>query len=139
MASDHSAVLAREGLVVLIPALSTAGYRVCEPIVRRQATVDDDVTGRDDPPEGWTDAQQASHDRLNKTGDGAHFNCVAGPRFWKKYAYAARQMHWRAGRDDAGLVVHAEGDENETIAFFGLRAGELAPVQRAPVGLQTGA
>ena len=52
MASDHSAVLTREGLDALIAAPGNAGDRVCGPTARDRAIVYGDISGAEDLPEG---------------------------------------------------------------------------------------
>ncbi len=141
MASEHSAVLTREGLVALIPALGSTGYRVCGPVERDQAIVYDDISGQGDLPEGCTVGHDRGHFRLTKTGDSALFNHFVGPQ--KKYLHPPRQTLWRAGRDRAGRVAHDDVDGSPDCpsvrlspAFSGSAALAL---QRAPFGLRMSA
>jgi len=121
-------VLERHDFPSLFRALSAKGYSVVGPTVRDGAIVYDHLSGVDDLPIGWTDVQSGGKYRLERRKDEALFGYSVGPFSWKKYLYPSRERLWTARRDGDSFTVTPEPTDGPPLAFFGMRACELAGV-----------
>jgi len=121
-------VLERHDFPSLFRALHAKGYQVVGPTVRDGAIVYDHLSGVDDLPIGWTDRQGGGKYRLERRKDEALFGYTVGPFSWKKFLYLSRERLWTAQRDGDAFVVTPEPTDGAPLAFFGMRACELAGV-----------
>jgi len=121
-------VLERHEFPSLFRALEAKGYRVVGPTVRDGAIVYDYLSGVDDLPIGWTDRQGGGMYRLERRSDQALFGYTVGPFSWKKFLYLPRERLWTANRSGDSFVVTPEPTDGPPLAFFGMRACELAGV-----------
>jgi ferredoxin len=121
-------VLERHEFPALFRALEGKGYRVVGPTVRDGAIVYDYLSGVDDLPIGWTDRQGGGTYRLERRNDRALFGYTVGPFAWKKFLYPPRERLWTANRTADSFVVTPEPTQGPPLAFFGMRACELAGV-----------
>ena len=121
-------VLERHDFPTLFRALHAKGYQVVGPTVRDGAIVYDRLSGVDDLPIGWTDRQAGGKYRIERRKDEALFGYTVGPFSWKKFLYPPRERLWTATRDGAAFVVAPEPVDGPPLAFFGMRACELAGV-----------
>ena len=119
-------ILSRSAFPELFHALTEAGYQVIGPTVRDGAIVYDRLRSVADLPEGWTDRQGAGQYRLERRNDAALFGYTVGPASWKKFLFPARERLWTATKEEGGFSVRAEPVEGPPLAFFGMRACELA-------------
>ncbi len=118
--------LARGAMPDLFRALAAAGYEVVGPTVRDGAIVYDRLRSMDDLPIGWTDRQGPGQYRLERRSDDALFGYTVGPFSWKKFLFPSRERLWTATREEGGFSVRAEPTDGPPLAFFGMRACELA-------------
>ncbi|HTT44798.1 MAG TPA: 4Fe-4S dicluster domain-containing protein [Thermoplasmata archaeon] len=121
-------VLERHDFPSLFHALRAKGYQVVGPTVRDGAIVYDHLSGVDDLPIGWTDHQSGGKYRLERRNDEALFGYTVGPFSWKKFLYPSRERLWTARKDADSFVVTPEPTDGSPLAFFGMRACELAGV-----------
>jgi len=121
-------VLERHDFPSLFGALHAKGYEVIGPTVRDGAIVYDHLSGVDDLPIGWTDIQSGGKYRLERRNDQALFGYTVGPFSWKKFLYPPRERLWTARRAEDGFTVTPEPADGHPLAFFGMRACELAGV-----------
>jgi sulfhydrogenase subunit beta (sulfur reductase) len=121
-------LLERRDFPSLFRALHANGYQVVGPTVRDGAIVYDHLSGVDDLPIGWTDRQGPGKYRLERRRDDALFGYTVGPFSWKKFLFPARERLWTATRDGPAFTVTPEHNEAPPLAFFGMRACELAGV-----------
>ena len=121
-------VLERHDFPALFGALHAKGFDVVGPTVRDGAIVYDHLAGVDDLPVGWTDHQDGGKYRLERRKDEALFGYTVGPFSWKKFLYPPRERLWTAHRTADSFVVTPERTDGPPLAFFGMRACELAGV-----------
>ncbi len=122
------AVIGRDGVGALIAALAGRGWRVLGPRARDGAIVYVDVAGIEDLPEGWTETQEAGRYRLERRADAALFGYAVGPHSWKRFLHPPVELLSRARREGDGVVVAAAEENEEKVAFLGVRACELAAI-----------
>jgi len=121
-------ILERRDFPSLFRALRANGFDVVGPTVRDGAIVYDHLAGVDDLPIGWTDRQEPGKYRLERRSDEALFGYTVGPFSWKKFLFPARERLWTATRDGPAFTVAPEPANGPRLAFFGMRACELAGV-----------
>ena len=121
-------VLERRDFPSLFRALQAKGYSVIGPTVRDAAIVYDQLTSVEDLPIGWTDRQGPGQYRLERRHDEALFGYTVGPFSWKKFLYLPHERLWTAKRDGDSFTVTPEPTDGPPLAFFGMRACELAGV-----------
>jgi len=121
-------ILERRDFPTLFRALHANGYQVVGPTVRDGAIVYDHLSGVDDLPIGWTDRQGPGKYRLERRSDEALFGYTVGPFSWKKFLYPSHERLWTATRDGPSFTVSPERNDGPPLAFFGMRACELAGV-----------
>ena len=119
-------VIGRADFPSLFVALHEAGYTVVGPTVRDGAIVYDRINAVEELPIGWTDRQQPGQYRLERRSDEALFGYNVGPFTWKKFLFPARERLWTAQRDGSSFTITPEPTEGPPLAFFGMRACELA-------------
>lgn len=119
-------ILARNDFPAFFAALREAGYDIVGPTVRDGAIVYDRLGKVEDLPVGWTDQQGPGRYRLERRSDQALFGYNVGPFTWKKFLFPARERLWTARRDGESFAVDPEPTEGPALAFFGMRACELA-------------
>jgi ferredoxin len=122
------AVLERSHVDALFQALRGRGYRVLGPTVRDGAIVYDDVRGAADLPAGWTDDQAPAHYGLRRREDEALLGFAAPPQSWKRFLFPPALTLFQARRKEGAFeIAEAEG-QPPLMAFFGVRACELAAI-----------
>jgi len=121
-------VLERRDFPSLFRALHAKGFEVVGPTVRDGAIVYDHLSGVDDMPIGWTDVQSGGKYRLERRTDEALFGYSVGPFSWKKFLYPPRERLWTARREGDSFTVTPEPVDGPRLAFFGMRACELAGI-----------
>ena len=119
-------VLVRPEFPRLFEALRAMGYEVIGPTVRDGAIVYDHVRSVEDLPIGWTDRQDGGKYRLERRKDEALFGYNVGPFSWKKFLFPSRERLWTAARAGDSFTVAPEPTDGPPLAFFGMRACELA-------------
>ncbi len=119
-------VLTRDTFPELFRALVESGYEVVGPTVRDGAIVYDRLRSVEELPIGWTDRQEAGTYRLERRNDRALFGYNVGPFTWKKFLFPSRERLWTAVRKEGSFTVETEPTNGPPVAFFGLRACELA-------------
>ncbi|HET7682313.1 MAG TPA: 4Fe-4S dicluster domain-containing protein, partial [Marmoricola sp.] len=116
------------GLQALIDALLARGYEVLGPTVQQGAIVPAPVTGVDQLPRGWGDAQDAGSYRLRRRDDEALFGFAAGAQSAKPVFFPAESLLWRGRREDGSFSAEPEPYDGPPYALLGLRACDLAAV-----------
>lgn len=123
-------VITRHGLQQLIDVMIGSGRRVLGPVMRDGVVAYEDVQSVDDFPVGLTDEQTPGGYRLVEATDQSYFGFSVGPHVWKKYLHPPQIELWRARREDGDLTIEASRPDNETYAFIGVRACELAAISK---------
>jgi sulfhydrogenase subunit beta (sulfur reductase) len=128
---DTPAVIAPDGVELLLEALHRRGYRVLGPTLRDGAIVYDDLASADALPVGWTDRQDGGSYRLERRDDDALFGFAVGPHSWKRYLFPPRVRLWHTAREADDAPVFAEEPLDETpLALVGVRSCELHAIAR---------
>ena len=122
-------VLFRPEFPQLFRALEASHYAIVGPTVRDGAIVYDRLAKVEDLPIGWTDRQEGGKYRLERRADEALFGYTVGPSSWKRFLFPPRERLWTAQREGDSFSVTAEPIEGPPLAFFGLRACELAALE----------
>ena len=123
-------VAGTEGMRKLIPALARRGYEVIGPVVRDGAIVYGHVEKIEDLPAGWTARLGPGSYRLAKRDDGALFGYAAGPKSLKSFLHPPETTLFTAERDNGTFRVIQPPLETPRYAFLGVRACELAAMER---------
>ena len=127
-AAARQSVIERKDLDRLFEALRARGYTVLGPVARDGAIVWGEVSAANELPAGWTDEQEAGRYRLAPSGGPALFDWTVGPASPKASLHPAAITLLNARREGSGLQL-LEGDPRSAkLAFFGLRACELAAI-----------
>ncbi len=113
------------GLGELLERLKASGYQLIGPVVRDGALVYTEVSGVEDLPAGWTDAQGPGSYRLRRRDDRAIFGFASGPQGWKPFLFPPILRLWDAQRQNGDLRVAADEVEIGLRAFIGVRACDL--------------
>jgi formate hydrogenlyase subunit 6/NADH:ubiquinone oxidoreductase subunit I len=98
------------------------------PVVRDGAIVWDEVTAAGELPAGWTDEQEAGRYRLTRSDGVALFDWTVGPVSPKASLHPATVPLLSARREGSGLQLLDGDPPPPKLAFFGLRACELAAI-----------
>jgi len=114
----------------LIDALIRQGWRVIGPRESDGAIVYDEIASADDLPRGRVDEQEAGHYRLTDGRPDSWFDYVVGPQSWKKWLFPARRKLWSASKSGDGFEIDTSAEPWPKTAFFGVRACELAAIER---------
>ena len=118
----------RKDLDLLLEVLRARGYTVMGPVARDGAIVWDEVSTTGELPTGWTDEQEAGRYRLTPSGAASLFDWTVGPISPKASLHPATITLLNARRAGSDLQL-LEGDPRPAkLAFFGLRACELAAI-----------
>jgi len=112
----------------LFEVLRARGYTVMGPVVRDGAIVWDEVTAAGELPAGWTDEQEAGRYRLTRSDGVALFDWTVGPVSPKASLHPATLPLLSARREGSGLQLLDGDPRPPKLAFFGLRACELAAI-----------
>jgi ferredoxin len=127
-AAARQSTIERKDLDRLFEVLRARGYTVLGPVARGGAIVWDEFSAADELPAGWTDEQGAGRYRLTPSDGAALFDWTVGPASPKTSLHPAAITLLEARREGAGLQL-LEGDPRSAkLAFFGLRACELAAI-----------
>lgn len=122
---ENRFLITPEGLGILLAELRGMGRTLIGPVVRDGAIVYDEITGIDDLPVGWGDAQEAGHYRLEKRDDEAMFAYNSSPMAWKRFLHPPAITLWKARRQDEGFRIETETADPPPYAFIGVRACDL--------------
>ena len=118
----------RKDLDLLLEVLRGRGYTVMGPVARDGAIVWDEISTAGELPAGWTDEQEAGRYRLTRSDGPALFDWTVGPTSPKASLHPATITLLNARRTGSDLQL-LEGDPRPAkLAFFGLRACELAAI-----------
>lgn len=123
-----AAVLDHTGLDQILRTLAVKGFTVVAPSVRDETVGLEPVSGIEDLPAGWGDAQEPGRYRLERRADGALFGYAVGPHSWKRYLYPPALRLWRARRTDAGIELEEDDAPPSRYALVGVRPCELAAI-----------
>jgi sulfhydrogenase subunit beta (sulfur reductase) len=123
-------VITPDDLQKLLDIMISAGRRVLGPVMRDGVITYDDVGSIKDFPIGLTDEQTPGGYRLVDAPEPSYFGFSLGPQVWKKYLHSPRIELWRARREGENLTMIASGDNEESYAFIGVRACELAAISK---------
>lgn len=113
------------GLEAMRGALAVE-HRVIGPVVRDGAIVYDGLAGVGELPWGWTAVQEAATWRLERRSDGLAFGWAVGPQSLRRFLQPARERLWTAVRTPEGFEVEDEPEDGRPLAFFGVRACDVA-------------
>ena len=122
-------VLLRPEFGQLLRALEECHYEIVGPTVRDGAIVYDRISKVEDLPVGWTDRQDGGKYRLERRTDSALFGYNVGPYSWKRFLFPPRERLWTARQDGESFSVEPEPVAGGPLAFFGMRACELAALE----------
>jgi ferredoxin len=114
----------------LIQALADRDYTNIGPVMRDNAIVYDYIRHAADLPQGWTDSQKPGHYRLKRTSSRQFFNFNLGAHNWKQYLLPADEPLWRAEYVGDKLIFEESAWDAPKQAFIGVRACELAALQK---------
>ena len=114
----------------LIDALGRRGYVTVGPTRRDGAIVYDHISSASDLPRGWTDEQEAGRYRLKRRDDEALFGYAVGPHSLKRFLHPPLATLWRARRHDGRFELVPEVEPPPRYAFIGVRACDLAALDR---------
>jgi len=120
--------LMKADLQVLINALWDAGYQVIGPTVETDAIVYSEIRHQNQLPQGWTEEQSPGKYRLKRSGDDALFGFNLGPHTWKRYLFPPHAVVTTADRTPQGWQMNEVVDDEQSFAFLGVRACELAAI-----------
>jgi len=118
--------LARANLGLLLDILGEDGRTIIGPTVLDGAVVYAEITSEDDLPAGIGDEQSPGHYRLVSHGDRRVFDYTVGPLSPKRWTFppiVALNVGRREGR---AVSFEAAPIDPPKLAFFGVRACELA-------------
>lgn len=121
-------ILTHTELQKLIDMLIASGRHVLGPVARDGVIVYDDIQSIKDFPIGQTDEQIPGGYRLIDAPDQTYFGFSVGPDAWKKFLHPPKIELWRAHVQGENLTIEASSKSDETYAFFGVRACELASI-----------
>lgn len=126
--SAEKRIITHDELQKLIDVLLAAGRRVLGPTMRDGAIVYDDIESINDFPVGLTDEQVPGGYRLIDAPEASFFGFSVGPDVWKKFLHTPKIELWRAQREGDNLTISSREASEETYAFIGVRACELAAI-----------
>jgi ferredoxin len=118
-------LLTVDGLATLLQSLRSDGYQLVGPTVRDGAIVHAEISGIDDLPAGWTEAQEAGTYRLAQRQDRALFGYSVGPQSWKQLFFVPRVRLWQARRKDGSFIVEQDTPAPPRLALIGARSCDL--------------
>ena len=127
---DGAFVLERNDLQQLFETLQVGGYTTIGPSVEDGVIVYREIDTVDDLPAGWTDIQEGGSYRLERRADGALFGYTVGPHSWKRYLSPPVKQLWQARKADNGFEIVHNGAPAPRYALIGVRACELAAIER---------
>ena len=121
-----SSVLSLDGLQALVDALNDDGFEVIAPVVRDGAIGYGPVARVADLPVGWGDEQDAGSYRLRRRDDDLVFGYASGAQSAKPVFFPARDLFWRAHREDEGYAVEEPPAPAGPVALLGVRSCDLS-------------
>lgn len=127
---DTSFILEGADLQRLLDALHAHGYITIGPQIEQGAIVYGELSTIDELPVGWTDVQAGGSYRLERRADAAYFGYTVGPQSWKRFLSPPLRMLWRAHKTADGFEFVDDSAPAPRYAFVGVRACELAAIQR---------
>jgi ferredoxin len=122
----------------LMRALLARGYTIIGPTHRDDAIVLDEVRRAADLPAGWTDDQEAAHYAVRPREDAAVFGYAVGPHAWKRWLHPPDLRLWAAHREPGGFRLDPDVGPAPRLALFGVRACDLAAIERLDTVLDAG-
>jgi sulfhydrogenase subunit beta (sulfur reductase) len=127
-AASRQSTIERKDLDRLLEVLRARGYTVMGPVARDGAIVWDELSTASELPAGWTDEQEAGRYRLGPSGGEALFDWTVGPASPKASLHPAAIALLNARRERGALQLQDCTPQPAKLAFFGLRACELAAI-----------
>ena len=113
-------------LDALIRLLAAQGFAVIGPRVREGVIAYGEISATSDLPWGWHDAQGPGFYRLTRSDARRCFAWANGPQAIKPFLFAPQETLWRAEKNDGCLVFRPVTPAPRPLAFFGVRACDLA-------------
>lgn len=128
-------LLAPEGLDDLVRALIAGGRDVIAPVVRDGVMALDTISSADELPIGWSDDQGPGTYRIEQSQDQTRFRFAAPAQSWKRFLHEERTLLVRTRVVDGNIEIDGPPDAVPELAFVGIRACDLAAIQRLDVVL----
>jgi ferredoxin len=123
-----SVVVPKASLQKVFDNLRGTGFRLLGPTVREGAIVLDEISGLEDLPLGWTDAQEPGRYRLQRTRDAEYFGFTVGPQSWKQFLHPPRLRLFSVERKNGDWTIRAAQAPAPAYAFIGVRACDLQAI-----------
>ncbi len=127
-AEARQTTIERKDLDQLFELLRARGYTVMGPVARDGAIAWDELSTPADLPAGWTDEQEAGRYRLTPSDGAALFDWTVGPASPKGALHPATVPLLDARRKGPALELMERAPQPVRLAFFGLRACDLAAI-----------
>jgi formate hydrogenlyase subunit 6/NADH:ubiquinone oxidoreductase subunit I len=123
--------LTLDGLAKLLRGLTADGYTLIGPTVRDGAIVQAEISGLDDLPIGFTDAQEAGTYRLVRRSDArdALFGYSVGPQSYKQLFFVPRLRLFKVRRKDDSFRASGEQADAPRLAIIGARSCDLHAIE----------
>ncbi len=135
MVPSSPVLLAPEGLEAIVDALIGSGRDVIAPVVLDGVISLGAITSADDLPIGWADDQGPGTYRIEHSADHTRFRFAAPAQSWKRFLHEERTLLVRTRLVDGEIEIENRGDDQRKLAFVGIRACDLAAIQRLDVVL----
>lgn len=129
---SHGADLVIEpnGLAGLIGALQRRGFQVIAPVLRDSAINWQPVESADDLPRAWTAKQSPGMYRVEPREDDAYFGYAVGPASLKRYLHTPEAQILAVESNGNPFHILENRDQPARRAFIGVRACDIAAVER---------
>lgn len=124
-------ILPLAGLPALFAALRDRGMEVIGPTVREDAVILAPLSGPQDLPAGWGDAQAPGRYRLARRADGALFGHTTPAGGWKRFLHPPDVRLFRAAVSaEDGFAITDGPPPAPRQAFLGVKACDLTAIAR---------
>ncbi|MBU0984276.1 MAG: 4Fe-4S dicluster domain-containing protein [candidate division Zixibacteria bacterium] len=131
-------VLSMANLQSLLDMLSDQGHEILGPTVRDGAVTCDHLHSIQDLPIGLYEVQSGGHYRLKGTGSGSLFSYTTGPQSWKRFLLPPERDFLEIQTHKREVVVSTDTAPPQPMAFFGVRACDMAALERLDKVLSDG-
>ncbi len=122
-------VLEAENLEKLMAHLRESGYMVLGPTVRDEGIVYEELKSAGQLPVGYAETQGPGSYRLKKSNKKTFFGFTVGQESWKKFLYPSVRNFLTASKNGNRFDAGYEEANSGKMAFFGVRACELAALK----------
>jgi Fe-S-cluster-containing hydrogenase component 2 len=126
--SDEERVLEASDLDLLVQRLRQNGLEVIAPVYRNQCIVLDEISSARELPVGWGDEQEGGTYRVKRRPENTYFGFNSPPHSWKQYLQLSRRRLYQAKRSAEGIDFITDRSPPSRMAFFGVRACDLAAI-----------